>query len=75
MGSHFVIGNRLNFSLAEQETKTSILQAIGLRLSSVMDLRNKPKRSQICQFLIKMFSFSYRDMLRMVSDQHIHHKK
>ena len=31
MGSHFVGGYRLDFSLTEQETKTSILQAFSTR--------------------------------------------
>ena len=55
MRSHFVGGYRLDFSPTGQKNKTSILQAFGPPWFLIVCRRNKIKRSQISQFLIKMF--------------------
>ena len=43
MGSHFVDGWWLNFSVTEQETKNSILQSFGSHWSAIACRRNKVK--------------------------------
>ena len=67
MGSHFAGGCRSIFRTLVKKLRPPFCKLLEACR------RNKIKRSQISQLLMKMLF--YRDLWRKVSDQHIHNKK
>ena len=66
MGSHFVGGYWLDFSLTGQETETSILQAFGSGWSQIA--WKKKNNNDKVPYLSVLDENAYKDVLRKASD-------
>ena len=73
MGSHFVGGDRLDFSPIEQEVYSASLQAFGSRWSKIAWEETKLKAPKSLNSSYKLVFCT--QMLGKTSDQHFQHKK